>query len=70
MGEFGTKRQTPADQVVIEATRVFRSEDLAQVWLRSRIAGLDNERPLDLLASTDGLERVMDALGKIEYGMY
>lgn len=58
------------DTILEEATRVFRDEDLARSWMHSPIISLDNERPLDHLVSIEGYERVKDALGKIEYGMY
>lgn len=58
------------DEVLTEATRVFRDEELARKWLHSPIVGLDLRRPLDHLTSIQGYERVKDALGKIEYGMY
>lgn len=58
------------EEVLAEATRVFRDEELARKWLHSPIIGLDLKRPLDHLDSIQGYERVKDALGKIEYGMY
>lgn len=58
------------DEVLQEATRVFRDDVLARKWLHSSIIGLDNKRPIDHLNSIEGYERVKDTLGKIEYGMY
>lgn len=56
--------------ILNEATRVFRDEDLARSWMHSPINSLNNERPFDHLVSIEGYERVKDALGKIEFGMY
>lgn len=58
------------DNVLEEATRVFRDEKLARKWLTSPIISLDNRPPLAHLDSIEGYERVKDTLGKIEYGMY
>ncbi len=58
------------DEVLQEASRVFRDEALARKWLHSPIVSLGNKRPLDHLNSIEGYERVKDTLGKIEYGMY
>lgn len=58
------------DNVLEEATRVFRDEELGRKWLKSPIISLDNRRPIDHLDSIEGYERVKDTLGKIEYGMY
>ena len=58
------------EEVLQEATRVFRGEELARKWLHSPIIGLDNKRPIDHLDSIQGYERIKDALGKIEFGMY
>ena len=58
------------DNVLKEAARVFRDEELARKWLKSPIISLDNKRPIDHLDSIEGYERVKDTLGKIEYGMY
>lgn len=58
------------DEVLQEATRIFRDEQLARKWMQSPIVSLDNKRPMDHLDSIAGYERVKDTLGKIEYGMY
>lgn len=58
------------DEVLTEAERVLRSAELAKKWLGSSLIGLENLRPLDHLNSIEGYERVKDALGKIEYGLY
>lgn len=58
------------NEILQEAERVFRDEEIARAWLLTPIISLDNRRPLDHLDSITGYERVKDALGKIEYGQY
>lgn len=38
-------------------------------WLRSPIAALGNQRPLDYLDTYEGMHEVMNVLGRIEWGI-
>lgn len=50
--------------------RVLGSEDEARQWLTSPILSLDSERPIDLLDTVKGYERVRNKLIQIEYGTF
>jgi putative toxin-antitoxin system antitoxin component (TIGR02293 family) len=53
-----------------EAVRVLRGEEEGVNWLQASIISLEGRRPVDLLVSVRGYERVKNTLTKIEYGMY
>lgn len=50
--------------------RVLGSEAQAREWLTSQILSLGGERPIDLLETVKGYERVKNKLLQIEYGTY
>lgn len=57
-------------EILAKATEVFGSQDEAEHWLERPAMGLDQRRPIDLLATPAGVEMVEDLLGRIEYGVY
>jgi putative toxin-antitoxin system antitoxin component (TIGR02293 family) len=58
------------DSLLDLGTRVLGDEDEARLWLTSPILSLGNERPIDLLDTVKGYERVKNKLLQIEYGTY
>jgi len=50
--------------------RVLHGEEEGVEWLQGNILSLEGRRPVDLLVSVRGYERVKNTLAKIEYGMY
>lgn len=57
-------------EVLARATGVFGSQAEAEQWLERPAMGLDQRRPIDLLATPAGLQLVEDFLGRLEYGVY
>ena len=57
-------------EILAKATEVFGSRPAAERWLESAAVGLNQYRPIDLLATPAGTELVDDYLGRIEYGVY
>ncbi|HBK05813.1 MAG TPA: antitoxin [Acetobacteraceae bacterium] len=57
-------------EVLAKATAVMGSQEEAEQWLQRPAIGLDQRRPIDLLATPAGLEIVQDFLGRLEYGVY
>ncbi len=53
-----------------KASDVFGSEKKAVIWLKRPNTVLDGNTPLLLLNTRFGAEEVMDALTRIEYGVY
>lgn len=57
-------------EILAKATAVFGSQDEAEQWLERPAIGLDQRRPLDLLATPAGVRLVEQYLGRLEYGVY
>ena len=57
-------------EIVARAAAVFGSRSEAEQWLERPAIGLDQNRPIDLLATTAGVEIVENYLERIEYGVY
>jgi putative toxin-antitoxin system antitoxin component (TIGR02293 family) len=57
-------------EILAKATAVLGSQEEAEQWLQRPAMGLDQRRPLDLLATPAGVEIVQDFLGRLEYGVY
>jgi len=57
-------------EILAKASAVFGSQEEAEQWLDRPAMGLDQRRPLDLLATPVGVELVEQFLGRLEYGVY
>lgn len=57
-------------EILAKATDVFGSQVEAEQWLERPAIGLDQRRPIDLLATPAGVELVEDHLDRLEYGVY
>ena len=57
-------------EIVAKAAAVFGSRSEAEQWLERPAIGLDQYRPIDLLATAAGVEIVENYLERIEYGVY
>lgn len=57
-------------EILARAMDVMGSKEAAESWLESPAIGLDNRRPIDLLASSAGAEAVETYLTQLEYGVY
>ena len=57
-------------EILAKATEVFGSQEEAEQWLERPATGLDQQRPIDLLATPAGVELVEDFLQRLEYGVY
>lgn len=53
-----------------KATLVLGSREAAVQWLTSPAMGLNQQRPVDLLATPMGTQLVEELLDRIEYGVY
>jgi putative toxin-antitoxin system antitoxin component (TIGR02293 family) len=56
--------------ILARATSVLGSQDEAEQWLERPAIGLNQRRPIDLLATSAGTEIVEDFLRRLEYGVY
>jgi putative toxin-antitoxin system antitoxin component (TIGR02293 family) len=57
-------------EVLAKAIRVLGSQEEAEAWLSRPAIGLEQRRPIDLLATPAGVELVEDYLSRLEYGVY
>lgn len=57
-------------EILSRATDVFGSQAEAEQWLERPAIGLDQRRPIELLATPAGVELVEDYLTRLEYGVY
>jgi putative toxin-antitoxin system antitoxin component (TIGR02293 family) len=57
-------------EILAKATAILGSRTEAEQWLERPAIGLDQRRPVDLLATTAGVEIVENHLERIEYGVY
>jgi len=57
-------------EILAKATDVFGSQGEAEQWLERPAIGLDQRRPIDLLATPAGIELVEQYLERLAYGVY
>jgi putative toxin-antitoxin system antitoxin component (TIGR02293 family) len=57
-------------EILAKATEVFGSREEAEQWLERPAIGLEQRRPIDLLATPAGVKLVEAFLDRIEYGVY
>lgn len=65
-----TARTWKLAEILARATSVLGSKEEAEQWLEKSAVGLDQRRPIDLLATPAGTELVEDFLVRLEYGVY
>jgi len=59
-----------AETILAKATAVFGSQCAAMEWMQRPATGLDQARPIDLLATPAGAALVESFLGRLEHGVY
>jgi putative toxin-antitoxin system antitoxin component (TIGR02293 family) len=57
-------------EILAKATAVFGSKEDAEQWLERPATGLNQRKPIDLLATPAGVELVEDFLVRLERGVY
>ncbi len=57
-------------EILAKATAVLGSQQEAEQWLERPATGLDQHRPIDLLATSAGAKLVEDFLTRVEFGVY
>jgi len=65
-----TARTWKLAEIVAKATDVLGSREEAEQWLERPAIGLDQRRPIDLLATPAGVEMVESLLERLDYGVY
>jgi putative toxin-antitoxin system antitoxin component (TIGR02293 family) len=62
------QREEKLNRIWRELNALFTAED-ALSWLRHPVPVLDNRRPLDVMAEDGGLDRVLDVIGRMSWGI-
>jgi putative toxin-antitoxin system antitoxin component (TIGR02293 family) len=57
-------------EILARATTVFGSQQAAEQWMERPAIGLNDRRPIDLLATQAGVDVVEQFLARLEYGVY
>jgi putative toxin-antitoxin system antitoxin component (TIGR02293 family) len=57
-------------EILAKATEVLGSQEAAERWLEQPAIGLEQRRPIELLATPAGVRLIEDILGRMEYGVY
>ena len=57
-------------EILTKATAVLGTQQEAEQWLERPAIGLDQHRPIDLLATPAGAKIVEDFLDRLEFGVY
>jgi putative toxin-antitoxin system antitoxin component (TIGR02293 family) len=57
-------------EILSQATRVLGSQEAAEQWLERPAIGLDQQRPIDLLATPAGVDLVETYLQRMYYAVY
>ena len=57
-------------EILAKATALLGSQEEAERWLERPATGLDQHRPIDLLATPAGVAIVDDFLRRLEHGVY
>jgi putative toxin-antitoxin system antitoxin component (TIGR02293 family) len=57
-------------EILTKATAVLGSQEQAEQWLERPAIGLDQRRPIELLATPAGVRLVEEFLERLEYGVY
>jgi putative toxin-antitoxin system antitoxin component (TIGR02293 family) len=57
-------------RVLTKASSVFGTQEEAEKWMIESAMGLDNRRPIDLLATAAGTMLVQEFLERLDYGVY
>jgi|SRR5690625_2280104 len=69
-------KQSVSIQIIIIGEVLKRGEDIfdnlkdLNIWLHSRIIGLDRQQPITLLDTPFGADWVLKELGRLEHGVY
>jgi len=57
-------------QILNKSSEIFGSQSAAEQWLITPAIGLDQHRPIDLIATPAGVRLVEDLLERMDYGVY
>ena len=56
------------EKLYIKGIKIFGTEEKFDNWLNKESYGLDYQIPVNLIYTSDGIEKIMNALTSIEFG--
>ena len=62
------QREEKLNRIWEELTRIFTSENAVR-WLKTPLPALQSRRPVDVMAEDGGLDRVLDVVGRMSWGI-
>lgn len=62
------QRQEQLRRIWEELLRIYRLEN-AEKWLKSAVPVLQDRRPMDVMAEDGGLDRVLEVVGRMSWGI-
>ncbi len=62
------QREEKLHRIWRQLTELFTVEDAVH-WLKQPLPVLENRRPLDVMADDGGLDRVLDVIGRMSWGI-
>lgn len=63
-----TQRREKLGRIWSELTGLFAPED-ALYWLKHPVPVLENRRPIEIMAEDGGLDRVLEVVGRMSWGI-
>jgi putative toxin-antitoxin system antitoxin component (TIGR02293 family) len=57
-------------KVLVYAKSVFEDNEKAVHWLKTPCFALGNQTPIQLLDTTEGVQLILNTLGRMEYGVF
>jgi hypothetical protein len=69
-GIASSVEQPVIDEMIDRATEIIGSREEAMRWLGTPVRALNFATPVSMLGAKDGVERVNDVLGQMEYGIW
>jgi inhibitor of KinA sporulation pathway (predicted exonuclease) len=65
----GKVNRDPRALMIVHATSVLGSKELAEKWIETPAIALNGKRPVDLLATREGKIQVIELVRRMEYGI-
>lgn len=70
LSESQSSRLWDFAKIMSKAGQVLGSLEEAEHWMTSPAIGLEQQRPIDLMSTSAGVDLVEQLLGRMEYGVY
>jgi putative toxin-antitoxin system antitoxin component (TIGR02293 family) len=62
------QREEKLDRIWSELLEIFTAENAVR-WLKNPVPALENRRPVEVMAEDGGLDRVLETVGRMSWGI-